>query len=165
VKVSDLKKGDGDHCQDCRIAASMKHGMSMNGTSNTKPYYTWCAVRRRAFNRCGEHPTYEHVDIDPRWDESFEAFYADMGDPPSPDHSIDRSDNTKGYWPENCRWATREEQARNTSQNRMLTYNGETQCVTDWALVVGMNPNTLHSRLKKGWSVERALMTPVGSKA
>lgn len=94
------------------------------------------------------------------WD-SFDVFYHDMGPRTSPKHSIDRKDNSLGYSKDNCRWATKQEQARNTRQCHLMTFNGETRCLTDWAAHFNMSPNTLTERLKKGWSVEDALTTSV----
>ena len=54
-----------------------------------------------------------------RWTESFENFLADMGERPSKDATLDRIDNRLGYSPENCRWATWEEQAENKSNSRL----------------------------------------------
>lgn len=97
-----------------------------------------------------------------RW-HSFENFLADMGPRPSPRHSIDRVDNDGDYEPSNCRWATVREQARNNRRNRWLTFDGETRLITEWADRLGIGYMTIHYRLTHGWSVERALSTPVMS--
>ena len=69
--------------------------------------------------------------------------------------TIDRIDNNKGYYPENCRWTTTHVQARNKRNNINITYNGETHCLTDWAEIIGINAKTLHHRYKVGDRGER----------
>lgn len=142
-------------CKRCYQGRS--HGMSNDGTGKrTKIYGTWKAIRQRALNRSGRHPTYANIDIDPRWDDSFETFYEDMGEPPTAEHSIDRIDNTKGYWPWNCRWATSKQQQRNKSNNKHITYNGVTRTLPEWADILNIAYKTLWKRLDDGWAVERA---------
>jgi hypothetical protein len=116
------------------------------------------------------------IDVCARWQGDFGAFYLDMGDRPSAKHSIDRIDNDKGYWcghpacPEcgsfwrepNCRWATSKEQSRNRRTNRLITHNGWTQCLAAWAEEVSTAPGTILMRIRRGWSVARALATPAG---
>lgn len=96
------------------------------------------------------------------WRESFEAFFADMGSRPSSAHSLDRFPDQNGpYAPSNCRWATAEDQARNTRRNVNITYRGETRCISEWAERLGHDPHTLADRLQRyGWDVEKALTTP-----
>ena len=72
--------------------------------------------------------------------------------------SIDRIDNDKGYSPENCKWSTYVEQNRNRGNyNRLITYNGKTQCIAAWAEEVGLTDSALRVRIKKGVPIERAL--------
>ena len=134
-----------------------------HGMSKSPEYSIWCLIKRRCTNpkdKC--FATYSKRGICQEWLNSFEAFYKDMGPRPSPEHTIDRIDNDGPYSPNNCRWATKPEQARNKSSNVNLTYQGKTQCLTDWAKEMNMPKLTLYSRLKRsGWSVERALTTPV----
>jgi hypothetical protein len=94
-----------------------------------------------------------------RW-QKVENFIADMGEPP-PGMTLDRRENDGDYCPENCRWATRSEQRRNTRSNRILTFEGRSLCVVEWAEILGIKANTIHTRLRLGWSVEKTLSTPV----
>lgn len=90
----------------------------------------------------------------------YENFYQDMGEIPVR-MSLERIDNSKGYSPENCKWATYKEQKRNTRQTRKIPYNGKILCVVDVAREIGMKPNTLEKRLLAGWTVERAITEQV----
>lgn len=74
--------------------------------------------------------------------------------------TLDRIDVNGDYCPKNCRWITIRQQQRNKSTNHLLTLGGKTQCVVDWCEELNLNPNTLHKRLRMGWSVEKALLTP-----
>ncbi len=103
------------------------------------------------------------VKVCDRWLESFENFIADMGDKPEPaeDYSIDRYPDPYGnYEPNNCRWATMTEQARNRRNNLNVTFNGKTQCVAAWSEELGIKESTITERLKSGWSIEKTMTTP-----
>lgn len=88
-----------------------------------------------------------------------ENFLADMGERPSLQHTIDRIDNTRGYEPGNCRWATKKEQSRNRASNHFLTIDGETLTVAEWAERYGLKYGTVQDRLRRGWPPDRAVKT------
>lgn len=94
------------------------------------------------------------------WRESFERYANDIGNPPTPKHSVDRIDNDRGYSLDNCRWATKKEQAINRRVSRFIEFDGKTMCLADWSRSLGMKKNSIRARLKKGWSIEKALTTP-----
>lgn len=138
---------------------SKKHGMS-----GTPEYAAW----KRMIKRCqdpNDHNFSKYgargIKVCRRWRVSFESFYEDMGPRPSPIYSLDRIDNNKGYSPDNCRWATRTEQANNRTSNRIVTFSDKTQTVTQWAREVHLNPKAIQRRLAAGWSIEDTLTTPV----
>ena len=76
---------------------------------------------------------------------------------------IDRIDNAKGYSPSNCRFVTRQQNCWNKSNNVMLTFEGETKCVAEWSLDPRcvVHSNQFQQRIKCGWSIEKALSTPL----
>lgn len=100
-----------------------------------------------------------------RWLESFENFLADMGLCPSPKHTIERIDNNKGYCPENCKWATREEQARNRRNLRIITAGGLSLSILGWSERNGWDIQIIRNRLGHGWSDEDAVLKPLSKKS
>jgi hypothetical protein len=90
-----------------------------------------------------------------RWHD-FRNFYHDMG--PRPDGaSLDRKETNGDYTPKNCRWATRWEQDRNRRKNRIITANGETKIITDWATFLNTDIHWISRRLKKGYTMEEVI--------
>lgn len=137
------------------------HGASRNGKQSAE-YMIWGGMIQRCVNP--KHDKYYRyggrgITVCQEWRESFSIFIRDMGLRPSRLHTIERKDNNGPYSADNCKWATRFEQARNTPRNRRLTLNGETMVLADWAIRLGLSQPALIHRLKDGWTVEQALST------
>jgi len=112
----------------------METSGASRGVRRSPEYEAWAAMKTRCYNpRFLGYARYggRGITVCERWRGSFEAFLSDMGRRPSADHSIDRIDNDGNYEPRNCRWATREEQARNRVQNIFVTYLGQRMCLLD----------------------------------
>jgi hypothetical protein len=137
-----------------------KHGMC-----DTKIYMVWAAMKYRCHKP--SHKDYylygaKGIRVCERWEKSFAAFYADMGERPSKRHSIDRIDGNKNYEPGNCRWALPIIQNRNRSITKKLTLNGQTLSMMEWAEKTGIKYTTLRERINQlGWSDFRTLTTPL----
>ena len=125
----------------------------------TPTYRTWISMH----SRVKSDPHYMKYTVAKEW-EDFETFLADMGERPK-GKTLDRINNEDGYHPANCRWATLSEQCNNRSTSRWLTHDGETMLLAEWADRLGLKYHTLHKRLEKGWSIERALTTPLASQS
>ena len=124
-------------------------------------YHSWRSLR----NRCNNKHTWNYhryggsgVSYDSRWD-SYDLFLEDMGERPD-GKTLDRIDNTKGYFKENCRWSTASEQQSNRKCNLWIEYNGELKTAKQWAVDLGLAPGTVWNRIKLlGWDIERAVTT------
>lgn len=120
-------------CLKIEIASKIKHGHCAKKI--TREYNSWNTMKMRCHNKNNpRHKDYGErgITVCDRWKYSFENFISDMGECPE-GRSIDRKDNDKGYFPENCEWATNREQSRNTRKNIVITYNCETMVIKDWA--------------------------------
>lgn len=177
VLASGLTGGTSKSCGCLRMELTAKHktkhGAARRGCV-TPEFSTWNSM----MHRCeGGLPNYggRGIYVCPRW-QHFPSFLEDMGPRPSRGHSIDRILNATGSYtcgrcddclasgaPMNCRWATRAEQARNQRSNVLITYQGETLPLCDWAPKFGMPVYLLRGRLRDGWSMERAATTPKGT--
>lgn len=137
-----------------------KHGMT-----DTPLYYIWCSIKQRCNNKNNSKwDIYggKGIKICPEWENNFNAFMEwALNNNYKTGLTIDRINGDKNYCPENCRWVTYKEQNRNLKSNVNITFNGITKCINEWADFLGINKNTLYRRFYKGWSVEKALTTPV----
>ena len=125
-----------------------------HGKRNSQAYSSWVGMKTRCNN-----PSYTDwhryggrgISVDKAWD-TFEQFFADVGDPPSAKHSLGRIDNNGNYEPFNVRWETLEQQNNNKVLNHKVTINGETKTLTQWARENCLNPSTVMSRVFYGWN-------------
>ena len=135
----------------------LKHGMY-----KIPEYRVWLSMLDRCRNvKCRGYKNYggRGISVCKSWLE-FKNFFADMGRRTSPKHTIERIDNNGDYSPENCRWASRSDQGRNRRNNRLITYQGKTKPLIEWAEACNISFNALVYRLNAKWPLERALREP-----
>lgn len=158
VRAGNLLSGASLSCGCLNEELSTTHGQS-----KTRTYRIWIGMRQRCENENRDwYRRYggRGILVCRRW-AVYENFLADMGECP-PRLTLERNNNDGNYEPDNCRWATRKEQAQNLSTNRYLIYQGRTQTVTQWAEEIGLNPTTVAVRLFRypDWPIEKILSRP-----
>lgn len=148
---------------DVQRALSIKPRRESHGLRRVAEYGVWNMMIQRCTNpRNRSYKNYggRGIEVCERWLGSFGNFYADMGPRPSNKYSIERIDNNKPYGPDNCRWATMNEQARNRSNNHFVDFDGERKTIAEWSEITGLTPHLIHQRISLGWDIRRALTTP-----
>lgn len=159
-----MKSGHTKSCG-CYSIETHKVAKLTHGKTNTSLFNIWVNMRQRCGN--ANNPAYHQyggrgITVCERWLESFENFYEDMGDRPSPKHSIDRIDNDGGYELKNCRWAEIDIQSHNRRDNVYLEHNNRRQTISEWADEVGIKRSTICQRIyRSGWIIHKALTTPL----
>lgn len=148
--------------------------VSTHKKSNTRLYRVWAGIKRRCYNKqVTAYANYggRGITMCDEWKNDFQAFYnwaMSTGydeNAPYGQYTIDRIDVNGNYEPSNCRWATLTEQTQNTRNNLVITHNGETKTVPQWAKIYGINKKTIYTRIYSyGWDKEKAIITPIKHK-
>jgi len=161
TRISGVKNGKCKSCGCVRKNKSLKRFTTHN-MSGTSEYSSWESMKGRCLNpNRREYKNYggRGIKICDEW-LSFDGFFKDIGKKPSKLHSLERIENDRGYYKENCKWATKHEQERNKRTNIYLTYNGEKLILNDLSKKVGLHQQTIIARVRKGLSVENAVNKP-----
>lgn len=157
LSSSDLVRGNSRSCG-CLQKEGAAARVRTHDLSKSSEYNIWFGIKARCFNKKSKaFSNYgaRGITMDLEWKDSFEAFYQDMGPRPSPDHSIERRENDKGYYKENCKWGTWEEQANNNRRVILYDFDGEKLSISQIARKIGLSVSALHQRLKR-MSLEEA---------
>ncbi|KMO40978.1 hypothetical protein [Methylobacterium aquaticum] len=158
ARIEHVRAGRTTSCGCVRRELNATHGMS-----HLPEYECWNNMLNRCLDQ--DHPSFKNyggrgITVCRRWAGSFEAFYEDVGQRPSVEHSLDRINNERGYEPGNVRWATRREQMRNFRGNHVVRINGESMPLVEACERTGVPYDIARGRLRQGWSVARALNLP-----
>jgi len=167
VRSDHLKNNHTQSCGCLQKRDAMKRVVEMNTThsmTGSKIYAVWCTMKARCTNPNNDRfINYggRGITLCSRWYD-FENFYEDMGSSYKVGLTIERKDNNGNYEPTNCKWASRKEQARNTTRNRFIEFRGQTKTLAEWSEITGINQDCLFARLSElHWDIERALTTPI----
>ena len=131
------------------------------GLCGTPTHNSWSTMKQRCLNPTNSNYHYyggRGITVDPKW-LLLSGFVADMGLRP-PGGTLERIDNSKGYYKDNCKWATRREQSNNMRRNHLLTVADRTLTLMQWSRETGINFKTLDNRIKLGWEPEHIVSIP-----
>lgn len=160
-----------------RTSSALKHGHSTScgcwsrekktthDLSHSPTYRTWRSMLARCYDP--KNPSYRFyggrgITVCDGW-KSFQYFVDDMGIRPDK-HTLDRINVHGNYNPENCRWATAKQQARNRTDTKLVTHNGQSRTLVEWSEIYGIKTVTLIKRLRSGMSFEDAVARPVAKR-
>lgn len=173
VLGNSLRTGSTNSCgclwRERTIEASKTHGACVNGKS-ARLYTIWCNMK----SRCGNEKHHEYynyggrgINVCPELENDFSSFAKwAKSHGYKEELSIDRIDINGDYCPENCRWATKKEQANNRRNNRIITVNGVSKTMSEWSDVSGVSSSTIWARMNRyGWDAAKAVLTPTGTGA
>ena len=136
---------------------------AIHGHSGSQVYYVWIAMKQRCLNPNNKDFQYyggRGITVCERWQKSFEDFLSDMGPRPNA-MTVERRDNDGPYAPANCYWASRRQQSSNKRfKSELLNVNGDRRLSVEWAKDKKIPAYLIRHRLRCGWSVERAVLTP-----
>lgn len=161
-RASALTSGNTTSCG-CLRNELTRTRFKKHGACRTPIYAVWSGMIQRCenhknkkFDRYGGRGIF----VCKEWRESFDVFFRDMGNPPN-GCSLDRIDNDGPYSPSNCRWANHKTQSRNKGNNRIITLQGRSLTVSEWAEERGISQRTILTRLRIGWDGSRAVFAEV----
>lgn len=162
VLGNNLVSGATNSCGCIRRETTRKLKLS-HGKHGTRLYTCW----KNMLNRCNDPKNKEYknygargISVCEEWRDFNSFFKWATSNGYSDSLTIDRINVNKGYSPDNCRWADLHTQARNKTNNRVFSLNGETMVLEDWSKRLGVDSSTIRCRLKQGWSIEDALTKP-----
>jgi hypothetical protein len=159
VTSADIQAGRSTNCG-CVRRSKVSTRNHKHGLSNTREHVNWMGMIARCENpKNKRYAKYggRGIKVCARWRESFEAFITDMGRIPFEGAKIDRIDNDRDYEPGNCRWVTNKENCRNRPKVTMLTMDGATKPLNQWAEERGLKPKTVRQRIRRGATPIQAL--------
>ncbi|MDO6385620.1 hypothetical protein [Uliginosibacterium sp. 31-12] len=150
----EVRRGGITECRQCAKARKV-NATSSHKKTGTAEHRAWLSMKRRCTNKNSfAYDKYggRGITICEAWMDSFLSFFEDMGPRPTDTHSLDRIDVNGNYSPENCRWATKVEQANNKRNNRITEINGKPQTIAIAAREIGITESGLRKRLKRSSS-------------
>ena len=159
---TDLKSGN---TQSCGCLRKENH-YTPHGKYKTSLYKTWKGIKTRCYNpKFKQYKNYggragNPITVCDKWRNNFLSFYEDVSKLPhfgEKGYTLERVNNNKGYQLDNVKWATRKEQNNNTRRNHYITYNQKTLTMSQWSEKLNIPYSTIKARLKRGWTIERAL--------
>ena len=159
VNFQHLKRGTSKSCG-CFRKEKTSEIMSTHRMSKTKLFKIWCGMKKRCFDKkCKSYADYggrgifacnEWLNFKPFMEWALANGY-------QRNLTIERIDNDEGYYPENCTFIPKREQAKNTRANRLIIYHGKRQCIAVWARELNIAYNTIIWRFNKGYPPNQCL--------
>ena len=167
VNGGSLRQGKSTSCGCLKIENRLKC-KDVHKHTGERIYRIWLDMKQRCTNpKNTYYSNYGGRGIKPcyEWYNSFMKFYNwSISNGYQDNLTLDRIDGNKGYSPDNCRWISRKAQANNTRTNIILDFNGESHTMAEWSDILNISYMALCHRIERGWSIERALTSPVQKK-
>lgn len=163
VTTGGLRSGHSKSCG-CLTVNRSQERMTTHGKRNHPLYGLWLNIKQRCTNsNRKDYKDYggRGICVCKRWVDDFSAFYQwAMANEYRKGLTIERIDSDGPYSPKNCIFIPKSEQSKNRRGLRLITFNGATKNMSQWAKEIGIDPMTLKDRFKNGWSIKEALTTP-----